>query len=73
MNVGYYDHTWATDVALDGYNGYMRYDMHATSQNVTGLIPLEVIGFFNRPNPSSHTMMSTQPLTEISTRNLPER
>jgi hypothetical protein len=36
-------------------------------------IPDEVIGFFNRPNPSSNTMALglTQPLTEISTRNLP--
>jgi hypothetical protein len=33
----------------------------------------EVIGFFNRPNPSSRTVAlgSTQPLTEMSTRNLP--
>jgi hypothetical protein len=33
----------------------------------------EVIGFFNWPNPSSRTMalVSTQPLTEMSTRNLP--
>jgi hypothetical protein len=32
----------------------------------------EVIGFFNRPNPSSRTMAlgSTQPLPEMSTRNL---
>jgi hypothetical protein len=36
--------------------------------------PDEVIGFFNRPNPSSRTttLGSTQPLTEMSTRNLPE-
>jgi hypothetical protein len=36
--------------------------------------PCEVIGFFNRLNPSSRTMAlwSTQPLTETSTRNLPE-
>jgi hypothetical protein len=33
----------------------------------------DVIGFFNWPNPSSHTMAlgSTQPLTEMSTRILP--
>jgi hypothetical protein len=33
----------------------------------------EVIGFFNRSNPSSRNMAlgSTQPLTEMSTRNLP--
>jgi hypothetical protein len=36
-------------------------------------IPDEVIGFFYIPNPSSRTMAlgSTQPLTEMSTRNLP--
>jgi hypothetical protein len=36
-------------------------------------IPDEVIGFFNWPNPSSRTMAlgSTQPITEMSTRNLP--
>jgi hypothetical protein len=36
-------------------------------------IPDEVIGFFNLPNPSSRTMALglTQPLTEMSTRNLP--
>jgi hypothetical protein len=35
--------------------------------------PDEVIGFFNWPNPFSRTMAlgSTQPLTEMSTRNLP--
>jgi hypothetical protein len=33
----------------------------------------EVIGYFNSPNPSSRTngLGSTQPLTEMSTRNLP--
>jgi hypothetical protein len=38
-----------------------------------GSIPSEVIGFFNLPNPSSRTMAlgSTQPLTEMSTRDLP--
>jgi hypothetical protein len=38
-----------------------------------GSIPDEVIGFINRPNPSSRTMAlgSTQPLTEMSTTNLP--
>jgi hypothetical protein len=35
-------------------------------------VPDEV-DFFNLPNPSSHTMalQSTQPLTEMSTRNFP--
>jgi hypothetical protein len=38
-----------------------------------GSIPDEVIVFFNLPNPSSRTMAlgSTQPLTEMITRNLP--
>jgi hypothetical protein len=33
----------------------------------------DVTGFFNWPNPSSRTMAlgSTQPLTEMSTRNIP--
>jgi hypothetical protein len=33
----------------------------------------DFIGFFNLPNPSSRTMalVSTQPPTEMSTRNLP--
>jgi hypothetical protein len=45
---------------------------YATSRNVASSIPDEVIGFFSRPNPSSRTMAlgSTQPLTEMSTRNL---
>jgi hypothetical protein len=40
---------------------------------VAGSIPDEVIGFLNWPNPSSRTIAlgSTQPLTEMSTRNLP--
>jgi hypothetical protein len=39
----------------------------------TGSNPEEVIGFFNWPNPSSRNMAlgSTQPSTEMSTRNLP--
>jgi hypothetical protein len=42
-------------------------------RKVAGLIPDEVIGFFDLPNPSSRTMAlgSSQPLTEITTRNLP--
>jgi hypothetical protein len=37
-----------------------------------GSIPDDVIGFFISPNPSSRTMAlgSTQPLSEMSTRNL---
>jgi hypothetical protein len=47
---------------------------YATSRKVTGSIPDEVIGFFNWPNPSSRIMAlgSTQPPTEMSTRNIPE-
>jgi hypothetical protein len=46
---------------------------YATSRMVAGSIPDEVIEFFDSPNPSSRTMTmgSTQPLTEMSTRNLP--
>jgi hypothetical protein len=40
---------------------------------VAGSIPDEVIGFFSWPNPSSQSMAlgSTQPLMEMSTKNLP--
>jgi hypothetical protein len=46
---------------------------YATSRKVAVSIPDEVIGFFNWPNHSSRIMAlgSTQPLTEMSTRNLP--
>jgi hypothetical protein len=42
-------------------------------KKVAGSIPDDVIEFFSWPNPSSRTMVlgSTQPLTEMSTRNLP--
>jgi hypothetical protein len=42
------------------------------SRKVTGSVPDEVIGFFNSPTPSNRTMAlgSTQPLTEMSTRDL---
>jgi hypothetical protein len=48
----------------------LRY--YATSRKATGSIPDEVIGFFNWSNPSSRTMalVSTQLLTEMSTRDL---
>jgi hypothetical protein len=44
-----------------------------TGHAVAGSIPDEVIGIFNLPNPSSYIMAlgSTQPLTEMSTRNHP--
>jgi hypothetical protein len=46
---------------------------YATVRKFAGSIPDGVIGFFNWPNPSSRIMAlgSTQPLTEMSTRNLP--
>jgi hypothetical protein len=46
---------------------------YATSWKVTGLIPEKITGFSYLPKPSSCTMAleSTQPLTEMSTRNLP--
>jgi hypothetical protein len=45
----------------------------ATSRKVACSIPDEIIGFFNRPNPSSRTVAlgPTQPLTEMSTKNIP--
>jgi hypothetical protein len=46
---------------------------YATSRKVAGPIPDGFIRFFNLPNPSSRTMALglTQPLTEMSTTNLP--
>jgi hypothetical protein len=53
--------------------GFLFQWHYAASWKVAGSIPDEVIGFFNSPKPSSRTMAlgSTQPLTEISTLNLP--
>jgi hypothetical protein len=44
----------------------------ATCRKVAGSIPDGVIGIFHLHNPSGHTMALrlTQPLTEISTRNI---
>jgi hypothetical protein len=55
-------------------NGISDGTNYATSRKVTGSIPYEVIGFFNLPNPSSGTTVlgSTQPLTGMNTRNLPQ-
>jgi hypothetical protein len=46
---------------------------YATGRYVAGSIPNEVTAVFNWCNPSSRTMAlgSTQPLTEMSTRNIP--
>jgi hypothetical protein len=53
----------------------LNYIMHrpATSRKVAVSIPDEVIEFFNLPDLSSRNiaLRSTQPLTEMSTRNLP--
>jgi hypothetical protein len=53
------------------YRSWSRH--YVTSSKDTGSIPDEVIWLFNRPNPSNCTMAmeSTQPLKEMSTRNLP--
>jgi hypothetical protein len=53
-------------------NNFLTSRHYATSRKITGSIP-EVIGFFNLLNHSSRTITlgSTQPLTEMSTRNLP--
>jgi hypothetical protein len=52
------------------WSGWLRH--YATNWKVTGSSP-DKVDFFNWPNPSSRTMAlgSTQPLTEMSTRNLP--
>jgi hypothetical protein len=44
----------------------------ATNRQVAGSIPDGAIGIFHRHNPSGRTMAlgSTQPLTEMSTRNI---
>jgi hypothetical protein len=55
------------------YRSWLRH--YATSRKIEGSIPVEVIELFNLPNPSSRAMAlgSTQPLTEMSTRNIPGR
>jgi hypothetical protein len=49
-------------------------DVNATSRKVAGSISNDITGFFKWLTPSSRTIAlgSTQPLTEMSTRNLPE-
>jgi hypothetical protein len=51
------------------YRSWLR--NYATSRKFAGSIPDEVIEFFSRRNPSSRNMalVSTQSLTEMSTRN----
>jgi hypothetical protein len=49
-------------------------DGRIDGRKIAGSIPNEVIGFFSLPSPCSRTMAlgSTQPLTKMSNRNLPE-
>jgi hypothetical protein len=58
---------------ITGHAVALLVEAYDTKRKVAGSIPHEVIGFFNWPNPSSRTMAmeSTQPLAEMSTRNLP--
>jgi hypothetical protein len=58
-------------VITDCMKSWLRH--YATNLKAAGSSPDEVDFFFNRPNPSSRTMAlgSTQPLTEMSTMNLP--
>jgi hypothetical protein len=68
---------WEGDIVLVAYlcggTRWRSWSRHcATSWKVAGLIPDCVIGIFHWHNPSGHTMAlgSTQPLTEMSTRNI---
>jgi hypothetical protein len=66
---------WKSRLHSDKHRRLVRRLRHyATSRKVAGSIPVEVIGFIKLPNPSSRTMIlgSTQPLAEMSTRNLPD-
>jgi hypothetical protein len=47
---------------------YFSLRHYATSRKVAGYIPIEVIGFFNLPNPSNHILALR---TETTTKNLP--
>jgi hypothetical protein len=73
MNTTYANYTLVMTWSLVTEEGY-RFTCYATSRKVADSIPDEVIGFFIWPNPSSRTMAlrSTEPLTEMSTRNLSE-
>jgi hypothetical protein len=53
------------------FSSWLRH--YLTSRKVVSTILIEANGFFNEPTPSSHTktLGLTQPLTEMSTRNLP--
>jgi len=62
---------WTTSPCL-GTTGVQWLRRCATNQKVAGSIPDSVIGIFHWHNPSDRTMalMSTQPLTEMSTRSI---
>jgi hypothetical protein len=51
-----------TPTEMPGAHGGVCWRHYTTSQNVSGSIPYEVIGFFNGPIPS------TKPLTQMGTR-----
>jgi hypothetical protein len=72
VSVVWTDVTVLSWTVSSGWRSWLRH--HATSRKVTGSIPHYIVGFFNCPNPSSRTMAlgSTQPPTEMSTRNLRE-
>jgi hypothetical protein len=63
-------HYWNV-VKIEGARSSVFFMHYAARQKVAGSIPDEATGFFNVPNPASRTMAlgSTQPLTEMSTRN----
>jgi hypothetical protein len=59
---------------IDGGTRWRSWLRHYdTIRKIAGSHPDEIIGFFSLPNPSSRTMTlgSPQPLTEMSTKNLP--
>jgi hypothetical protein len=63
-----------TNVRLESTLSFSLTDTELDCDTLTNdSIPDKVIKFFNWSNPSSHTMAlgSTQPLTKMSTRNLP--
>jgi hypothetical protein len=61
----------STSCGVTQYRSWLRH--YSTSWKVADSNPDDIIGFFNGLSPSSRTMVlgSTQPLAEMSTRNLP--
>jgi hypothetical protein len=62
------------NVIFQPMSQWLSWLMHyATSRKVAGLNPDESTGFFNSPNRFSHdrTLRLNQPLTEMSTSNIP--